>query len=76
MKPTKTEKLLRTTWNQGISLNYPHGVVQTTEAQIRNVNSGVFGITDRWYVKEVAGSDKLLKISMIYIVKKRSNAKP
>ena len=35
MKPTKTEKVLRTTWNQGISLNYPHGVVQTTEAQIK-----------------------------------------
>lgn len=26
--------------------------------------------------QEVAGSDKLLKISMIYMMKKRSNAKP
>lgn len=42
MKPTKTEKLLRTTRNQGIP---PHGVIlQTTEAQTRYANSGLFGI--------------------------------
>lgn len=76
MKPTKTEKLLRTTWNQGISLNYPHGVVQTTEAQIRNVNSGIFGIQIDGISKKLQAVRKLLKISMIYIVKKRSNAKP
>ena len=50
--------------------------MQTTEAQIRNVNSGVFGIQIADMSKKLQAVTKLLKISMIYIVKKRSNAKP